>query len=50
MYKRQGEKMELDGYMTVEGVCTAVYNHMNLSLIHILSEAEVNYLRMGSFE
>ena len=24
-----GEKMELDGYMTVEGVCTAVYNHMN---------------------
>ena len=24
-----GEKMELDGYMTVEGVSTAVYNHMN---------------------
>ena len=24
-----GEKMELDGYMTEEGVCTAVYNHMN---------------------
>ena len=24
-----GEKMELDGYMTVEGASTAVYNHMN---------------------
>ena len=24
-----GEKMELDGYMTVEGTSTAVYNHMN---------------------
>lgn len=24
-----GEKMELDGYMTVEGVNTVVYNHMN---------------------
>ncbi len=22
-----GEKMELDGYMTVEGASTAVYNH-----------------------
>ena len=24
-----GEKMELDGYMTVEGASTVVYNHMN---------------------
>ena len=24
-----GEKMELDGYMTVEGTTTVVYNHMN---------------------
>lgn len=24
-----GEKMELDGYMTVEGATTVVYNHMN---------------------
>ncbi|MDL2213609.1 translation elongation factor Ts [Bacteroides sp. OttesenSCG-928-N06] len=24
-----GEKMELDGYLTVEGECTVVYNHMN---------------------
>ena len=24
-----GEKMELDGYMTVEGADTVVYNHMN---------------------
>ena len=24
-----GEKMELDGYITVEGASTAVYNHMN---------------------
>ena len=24
-----GEKMELDGYLTVEGATTVVYNHMN---------------------
>ena len=24
-----GEKMELDGYMTVKGACAVVYNHMN---------------------
>ena len=35
-----GEKMELDGYMTVEGTSTAVYNHMNRNGLGVSEEVK----------
>ena len=42
-----GEKMELDGYMTVEGPCISVYNHQNknqlCTLVALNKEVDAQY-------